>query len=256
MNYNFIGKDERKENAKKHTEDMMLRFPLQIATSIEMTKIYTGPLAKKTVETIVTDRDTVSELFQHRNQMNVAVLNFASYKNPGGMFLEGSRAQEECLCHESFLYNVLKTFDKTYYEANRKNKNKALYTDRALYTPEVIFEREINKVKERSICSVITCAAPNKSAAKKYMNISDEENAKALRERIRFILDIAEENKVQILIAGAYGCGVFGQNPREVATIFKDEIDYCNYSNLSKVIFAIPGGNDNLSEFQKVFGGK
>ena len=32
-----------------------------------------------------------------------AILNYASYKSPGGFFLEGSPAQEEALCHESIL---------------------------------------------------------------------------------------------------------------------------------------------------------
>lgn len=40
-----------------------------------------------------------------------AILNYASYKSPGGFFLEGSPAQEEALCHES----ILLAFDGTYY---------------------------------------------------------------------------------------------------------------------------------------------
>ena len=46
--------------------------------------------------------------FYGGNFYKIAVLNFASFKNPGGMFYNGSSAQEESLCHESFLYNVLK----------------------------------------------------------------------------------------------------------------------------------------------------
>ena len=52
---------------------------------------------------------------------NIGILNFASYKNPGGMFLRGSTAQEEALCHESTLYNVLIKFNDTYYKSNREN---------------------------------------------------------------------------------------------------------------------------------------
>ena len=52
--------------------------------------------------------------------------------------MEGSSAQEECLCHTSNLYNVLKRFPK-YYEWNKKHNNKALYTNRAMYSENVTF---------------------------------------------------------------------------------------------------------------------
>ena len=53
--------------------------------------------------------------------------------------MEGSSAQEESLCHESFLYNVLSRY-KEYYHANTYCKNRNLYSDRALYSPDIIFE--------------------------------------------------------------------------------------------------------------------
>ena len=36
---------------------------------------------------------------------------------------------------------------------------------------------------------------------------------------------MAKENQVDLLILGAYGCGVFGQNVKEVAEIFKEYLD-------------------------------
>ena len=50
---------------------------------------------------------------------NVLVMNFANALHIGGGFLKGARAQEEALCHESILYNVLKEFPR-YYEWNKK----------------------------------------------------------------------------------------------------------------------------------------
>jgi len=179
----------------------------------------------------------------------MAVLNFASYKNPGGMFLNGSKAQEECLCHESFLYNVLEQFRGDYYDWNNQHKNKALYLNRALYSYNIIFEKDgISKV-----CDVITCACPNKSAAQKYQNVSDEENLRVLKSRIKYVLDIAVENNVGTLILGAYGCGVFGQDAREVAQIFKDYLE-TTYNCFDKVVFAVPEGRDgNYDKFVEVF---
>jgi uncharacterized protein (TIGR02452 family) len=57
------------------------------------------------------------------------------------------------------------------------------------------------------------------------------------------------ENQVDTAILGAFGCGVFAQNPYEVATIFKEEL---HNIPIPKVVFAIPGGK-NLEAFRNVF---
>lgn len=46
------------------------------------------------------------------------------------------------------------------------------------------------------------------------------------------------------MLLGAYGCGVFKQNPQEVATIFKSELKSYKWS-FDEVIFAIPAGETN-----------
>lgn len=179
----------------------------------------------------------------------VAALNFASYKNPGGMFLKGSMAQEESLCHSSNLYNILSRFPE-YYSLNRKNLNNSLYCDVAIFSPMVLFFGS-NTVHP---CDIITCAAPNRYAAQRYNKVSDEENWYALYNRIEFVLDIANKQGVDVLILGAYGCGVFGQNPYEVAAIFKYLLENKKYC-FEKVIFAIPKGTraDNYTPFYQVF---
>ena len=198
---------------------------------------------------IVDEIDSVGAVFKYVNINEItAVLNFASYNNPGGNFINGSKAQEECLCHESYLYNVLKG-RIGYYKINHKNKNRSLYTDRALYSPNVRFTKECKDV----FCDVITCAAPNKTAAQKYYNVSDEENSEVLKERIEFVLKIAQDNGVDNLILGAYGCGVFGQDPLEVAKIFKEFLSG-KYKCFNKVIFAIPNKLEvNYRCFQRIF---
>ena len=54
-----------------------------------------------------------------------------------------------------------------------------------------------------------------------------------------------------LLYLGAFGCGVFGQNPYDVAKCFKDLLPHYNFK---KVVFAIPDFNDgNLEAFKEVF---
>jgi len=251
----WTDKEKRAIKAKDHTMDMHNRYGKEIELSVSKTKIYDNPFVElnhadsvvKSTNIIIEDIDSVSAVLKYGGE-NTAVLNFSSYKNPGGMFMRGSKAQEECLCHESFLYNVISRFSVPFYEWNNRHKNKALYTNRALYSP-IIFER--NGVVRMT--NVITCAAPNKSAAQKYQNVSDEENCEVLKSRIKFVLDVARDNGVKTLILGAYGCGVFGQDATEVANIFKQYLD-TEYKCFDTVVFAVPYGRDmNLLKFQEVF---
>lgn len=254
-------KDKRTEQARKHTKEMQDKYGDKygnggIAKAIENTKIYSMDFKcckksnnAKNVKIIVEDLDTVRAGRIYHNDGKVALLNFASYKNPGGMFINGSKAQEECLCHASYLYNVLKEFHSDFYDWNNKHKNKALYLNRGLYSPDILFQ--YGEVLFH--CDVITCAAPNKSAAQKYQNVSDKENTEVLQSRIKFVLDMAKDNDVDTLILGAYGCGVFGQDANEVANIFKQYL-ITTHKCFERVVFAIPNGRDNnLQAFEKVF---
>lgn len=189
----------------------------------------------------VDQMDTVSAIYTY-SEGKTAVLNFASFCNPGGGFLNGSKAQEECLCEESILYNVLSRF-QDYYAWNKHHRNQLLYCDRAIYTPNVLFSRNGYIVD----CDVITCAAPNRFAAKKNYGVSDAENSEALEHRIDFLLCVAAAQKVDTLILGAFGCGVFGQDAKEVAQIFKRQLQHHLFD---KVIFAIP--DEKISKFKDI----
>lgn len=247
-------KSMRAKTAQNHTEEMQRKYAEQIRSSIEKTVVYseTPSYEGNSIPGVVLeDLDSVAAVMKYWKEGKTAVLNFASFKEPGGKFIEGSKAQEECLCHESYLYNVLRSFDDTYYAENRTMKNKALYKNRALYSPKILFERKA----EHAWCDVITCAAPNKTAAQKYCHVSDAENRRALEERIDLVIAIANEHKVDTLILGAFGCGVFGQDPKEVAEVFRAALNRPMY--LNRVVFAIPADiNKNLEGFQTIFGGK
>jgi uncharacterized protein (TIGR02452 family) len=253
--YYWERKQQRAGIAKDHTAEMANKYGAAINHCIDSTKIYTGPLDGQHCEPTnayvnmeVVKTDAVSALMECANQRGrTALLNFASYKCPGGGFIVGSRAQKEELCHESFLYNVLKEFDDSYYDRNRKDMNHGLYRDRALYSHDVFFIRDGNVKK----CDVITCAAPNFSAAEKFA--TRDENNMHLRDRVRFVLEIAKKENVDTFIVGAWGCGVFKQDPRVVAKFFEEECQKVFIDSKIHLIFAVipPRSNqtDNMTPF-------
>ena len=237
-------KTELKKKANAHTNKMEKLYSLEITECVNNTKVYDqGFYCKKECDSkpdfhqkiTVEDMDSVQAIF--------------SYENPGGKFLDGSSAQEEMLCHSSFLYNVLSEFDEDYYEFNRMTKNFALYTNRALYNPDVLFIRD----DEEIYVDVITCVAPNKTAAQKYCGKSDFDCNSVMVDRIHFMFDIAKEEEVNTLILGAWGCGVFGNDAEFVANSFKKELEEYYADTFENIIFAIPGGT-NYMVFKRVFG--
>ncbi len=257
------------KRAKSHTTDMDARFADEIAASVRATIIYSGDMANKKihrsdedmwvdterilsiknpVQTMhrVTMCDTVEALFKSAFS-KVVLLNFASFTEPGGMFYDGSYAQEEALCHMSTLYNVLREFRSSYYTINAKNKNKGIYTNRALYTPNVRF---FDGEGHSKFADVITCAAPNRSPALRYGSFTDEENNAAMESRIEFLKIVATDANpcISEIILGAWGCGVFKQDPEIVANLFDK---YFDETTFERVTYAIPAGK-NFDVFNRV----
>ena len=210
-----------------------------IDESVKGTVIYTGDLnleyTESNIQNIkVENIDSVSAIYKYSNG-KTAVLNFANFTNPGGGYLEGAAAQEECLCSESAdLINILLKFND-YYKENNNHINEMNFSNRGLYIPNVIFDRDS---EEEISCDVITVASPINIP----FNFKNKEN---LISRIKFVLDIAQDQSVNTLILGAFGCGVFMQNPKIVSKIFKDFLDSGKY-NFSNVIFAVYGDKNYL----------
>lgn len=250
-------KSERLNTAKEHTKLMVEKYSDQITFSVQNTEVYDGEVQLPPNSTIcpldecnpiqVVPCDTVSAIFKYGKD-TTTILNFASFHHPGGGYLNGAMAQEEALCIESFLYNVLAEFKDSFYAENNSFRCNSLYKDRALYSPAVLFQ----KGRMQFHCDVLTCAAPNVSASR----VSAEENTRVLDSRIKFVLDIALGHNPEVLILGAFGCGVFGQDPTEVASLFKKYLTAADLPyHFKNVIFAIPDSrNSNFSVFKSVFG--
>ncbi len=175
------------------------------------------------------------------------ILNFASARNVGGGWLKGANAQEESLCRASALAKCLKT-ELEYYAENRTYPT-TLYTDYTITSSDVpVFRNDRGQLLDQSFKSnFITCPAPNASA----FSGSADELRSTLRRRARNIVWLASERLgCQTLVLGAWGCGVFGNDPEEVAMAFKLallEID------VGQALFPILGPeNDTHQAFRDV----
>jgi len=73
---------------------------------------------------------------------DVMCLNFASAKNPGGGFLGGALAQEECIARATGLYPCLLTAME-YYTFNRKGRT-GMYSDHMIYSSAVPIIKDEN----------------------------------------------------------------------------------------------------------------
>ncbi len=191
----------------------------------------------------------------------IAVLNFANALRPGGGVVSGATAQEEDLCRCSTLYMTLdqsKIWDK-YYNVNRLYDGD-IYTDACIYSPNIIVFRddvtyEILPDDEQFYVDVITCAAPCLNSSSVVRNVSTE----LLTKRIKHILHVAADNEIDILILGAFGCGVFGNNPEQMARAFRAALtEYRGF--FERIEFAIyckdaDNPTNNFGIFDKVLMG-
>lgn len=171
----------------------------------------------------------------------LCTLNFASAKNPGGGFLGGAQAQEEALARSSAMYPCLLA-QPTYYERNRASRS-GLYLDLAIFSPRVPFFRTDGGqlYAPPSLCSVITCPAPNAGAVARNQPQELPLLAPTLRRRTELVLAVAAAEKIDRLILGAWGCGVFRNDPELVARTFAEFLlgDGRFARAFSEVIFAI-----------------
>lgn len=204
----------------------------------------------------VVNASTVKAIIDEVNTgQPTAALNFASAKNPGGGFLNGAMAQEEALAATSGLYNT-QIRHMAYYDENRACRS-MMYTDNAIYSPDVVFFRdENNKLLEVPVtCSILTLPAVNMRQVR--LKGEDVNWARmTMKDRMRLALAIFAYEKNQTIILGAYGCGVFGNDPNDVARWWHELLVDEKYGGYFKrVLFVIldkPGG-ENIKAFERVF---
>jgi uncharacterized protein (TIGR02452 family) len=207
-----------------------INIAAEVAAAKLGTKLYDSPLpASNVLQSVrpnarieVTNESTFAALqrLRHSGHENIGCLNFASAKNPGGGFLNGAEAQEEALSRASALYDCL-LCAPAYYERNRSHHS-CLYLDLIIASPQVPFFRDDagELLEEPVLATVITAPAPNAGAVSRNEPDRVFEIEPTLRRRATQVLHAAVDTGVEHIVLGAWGCGVFRNDPHLVAKTF------------------------------------
>ncbi len=187
----------------------------------------------------------------------LGVLNFASAKNPGGGFLNGSVAQEECLAFCSDLYHTQTTGEgPRYYEINRANRD-PVYTDTMLVGDVTFFRTGGFALTDRPVtCPVITAPAVNMGIVLRNGDSADRAK-EIMRGRMEKVLALFAKWGCTRLVLGAYGCGVFRNDPEDVARFWQELLEKGWGRLFESVTFSIlerPGRDGNIAPFRRRFG--
>ncbi|UXY31362.1 TIGR02452 family protein [Streptomyces sp. HUAS TT20] len=150
----------------------------------------------------------------------VAVLNFASARNPGGGYLNGAQAQEEALCRASALYTCLLRAPE-FYDHHRAHRD-PFYTDRVIHSPAVpVFRDDRGRLlDEPYTAGFLTSPAPNAGVVLRTVPERAPDLPRALAVRAERVLETAAAHGYRRLVLGAWGCGVFRNDPAQVADAF------------------------------------
>ncbi len=170
----------------------------------------------------------------------VAALNFASAKNPGGGFLSGSQAQEESLARSSASYASLLRAEE-YYRRHRASPS-CLYSDAMILSPGCpVFRDDDGQLRDEPyLVTFITSAAPNAGAIAVNRPEESPRVPEVLRRRSELVLALAASQGYRRLVLGAWGCGVFRDDPALVAGAFSAHLRDGQWAGrFDRVVFSV-----------------
>lgn len=176
-------------------------------------------------------------------------LNFANGVHPGGGFLAGARAQEEVLCRSSALYATLE--GDPFYEAHRRRADHES-SDWIILSPEVPFFRtdDGTPLDAPWALGILTCAAPVAT------HVGQPRAGDLLQSRIHRVLAVSSAYGYDTLVLGAWGCGVFGNDPVRTARDFRTALEGPFTGAFAQVVFAIADWSEErrfLGPFRAAF---
>ena len=215
----------------------------------------TGGSSPSVMVTRERTQEAARRLVEDELWRDLVALNFASARSPGGGFMRGARAQEEDLARCSGLYPCLLS-QPNYYEGNRVQRS-LIYRDHLIYSPQVPwFRGNDDALLDRYFsASIITAPAPNAGEVLRRDPSAGPCVEAALHHRAGLILALARAQKHRSLLLGAWGCGVFKNDPTRVAESFKIWLTSNTFAgDFDRVCFAIfDRGGEILNAFRAEF---
>ncbi|MDY3555671.1 TIGR02452 family protein [Gemmata sp. JC717] len=188
-----------------------------------------------------------------REGFRPVALNFASARHPGGGFLGGARAQEESLCRASALYACIN--GNPMYR-DHAHTGGGFYTNYAIYSPAVpVFKDDEGELLDNPyLCAFVTSPAVNVGAIRDSERrlVRDE-----MRERIDKVLTLMAGHGHDAVVLGAWGCGVFKNEPDAIAELFAKALRGRFAGCFAKVVFAVLDSSAEerfIGPFAKRFG--
>lgn len=192
----------------------------------------------------------------------VLVLNFANPVNPGGGVRNGAKAQEEDLCRKSSLLLSLESPEASPYYQYNKFLHTYMGSDAVMITPQVEIIKDENGelLPESVVVAVMTCAAP--MISKGMEGLTDQQYRELFYNRIVRMLKVAAHEQYEILVLGAFGCGAFGNDAKQVSDLFYKALKEFDYHGLKakdyfrRIDFAVLDHSKdqyNFKEFSRNF---
>lgn len=247
-------RDERRDAAVKNLALMRGAFESETKATVEAARIYENgegrelavPEGTGETTTSVTSDFATKVVFSAKGK--TTVVDPCSFTRPGGAYEDGGFGPEQILCAESNLYPVLLGCKPAYHQKNRGYSSGMLFTDRALYLPDVAFMRD-GAIRHADVIAI-----PEPLRARALENHrSERECERALADRIEALLRIAAANGAETLVVGAFGCGPQGFDPASSIALFKAWIE-AHPGVIKHISFAVPRAS--FAAFNEAFGEK
>jgi uncharacterized protein (TIGR02452 family) len=170
-----------------------------------------------------------------------AILNMATPKKPGGGVRKGALAQEECLFRSS---NLIHTLREDFYPLGEQE---------GIYTSDALFIKDVNHQLYPTpfYADVITVPAVNLNPQVDIPPPTDLHRTPV--EKAHLALGLAAMHQVDALVLGAWGCGVFKNDPELMAKMLLALVLGPYEGVFQEVVFAIIDDENSVGSNYQIF---